>query len=113
MRNKELKREIEKLKTEPVSIIFLEDTIKRIEKYERWLKADDITIIFSEIINEHFNKKPIIEITNKPLNYSCIQCAYGMDGYRIEWRNKQKLHIIGTTEKEFKYLKNKFELSNI
>ena len=109
MRNKELKQTIQELKTTPVSILWREDTIKRIKRYERWLKADDITIVFSDIINTYFNRRPIIAITNQPLDHSYIQCAYDMDGYRIEWRNEQKLHIIGTTKKEFKYLKNKYE----
>jgi hypothetical protein len=112
MRNKELKQTIKELKTTPVSMLWGSE-IKRLKQYERWLKADDITVVFSDIINTYFNKKPIIEITNQPLDYSYIQCAYDRDGYRIEWRNEQKLHIIGTTKKEFKYLKNKFELKDI
>lgn len=110
MRNKELKQTIQELKTTPMSMFLMED---KITKFEHWLKANDITIVFSEIITMLFNTKPIIEITNKPLDYSYIQCAYDMDGYRIEWRNEQKLHIIGTTKKEFKYLKNKFETKGI
>lgn len=113
MRNKELKQTIQELKTTPVSILWYEDTIKRIKQYEHWLEANDITVVFSDIINTYFNRKPIIEITNKPLNYSCIQCVYDMDGYRIEWRNEQKLHIIGTTRRELKYLQNKFKTKNI
>lgn len=113
MRNKELKQEIEELKTTPVSIIWLSDTIDRIKKYERWLEADDITVTFSEIISTYFTEKPIITITNEPLDYPTKQCAYDMDGYRIEWRNEQKLHVIGLSKKEFQYIKDKFEMKYI
>lgn len=105
MRNHELKQRIKESK-ESLSI----DTLA---KYKRYLKINDITIIFSEIIDRIRKDQIIIEITNKPLNYSYIQCAYDLDGYRIEWRNPQKLHLIGLSHKEFKYLKDKYECKNI
>lgn len=113
MRNKELKQKIKELKTTPVSILWVQDTMEKIKTYERWLTTNDITVVFSEIISTYFNKLPIIEITNKPLDHHYIQCAYDMDGYSIEWRNEQKLHVLGLSRKEFQYIKDKFETKYI
>lgn len=108
MRNHELKQRIKELK-ESCNIL----SIDTLAKYKRYLKINDITIIFSEIIDRISKDQIIIEITNKPLNHSYIQCAYDLDGYRIEWRNPQKLHLIGLSHKEFKHLKDKYECKDI
>lgn len=125
MRNKELKMKIQEYEndikeienkyynTGKVSfgdIIAHQSITEKIKDLKRYLETDDITIIFSEIIKEYISPNNIIiEITNKPINYSNYMSLYGFDNYIIQYRNESKLHILGLSRKEFKYIKNRFE----
>lgn len=125
MRNKELKAKIQDYEnnikeienkynhTGEISLGNLtayQDLIESIKKLKRYLEIDDITTIFSEIIKEYIlPDNIIIEITNKPINHSSYQSMYGLDNYLIQYRNESKLHILGLSRKEFKYIKDKFE----
>lgn len=114
MRNKELKAEIKRKKETPYTWIFEPKRKDDIARLERWLKSNSIRDIFSELITTYIDRPDrIITITDEPIDATYIQVMYDYDGYRIEYRCEQKLHLIGLSKKDFEYLKNKFEVKGI
>lgn len=129
MRNKELKAKIQEYEndikeieneyytTKKISlskIMAHQSITEEIKELKRYLEIDDITVIFSEILKEYIiPDNMIIEITNKPIQASSYCSLYGFDKYIIQYRNESKLHILGLSRKEFKYIKDKFETKYI